>query len=355
MKKIPVAIGGASGMVGREFALLLASHPWFEVVSLTGFSSAGERYEKVWNRKEAALQKAYPLVWKKAEFPAAYKDSYIEDMNIKVLKEKGVQLVFSALQNTKETEDLEQKLAQNGVKEFSNVGCMRMRDTIPLIIAELNPEDMHMVKKQDWYKNKGYIVKNANCTSIGLAPVLYVISKNFGIRTADVVTMQALSGKGDDTYKAEQIIGNVYPFIQGEEEKVCTEPHKIIHNGLFTIRAKCNRVYVQHGHLENLFFETERNTGKNEIISAFSSFDNPIAKYNLPSSPDKFFYVIDREGGPQQLLDANNGNGMAISIGAVKQFSKREFFVAIVSHNLIRGAAGASIQNAELAHAMGYL
>jgi aspartate-semialdehyde dehydrogenase len=355
MGKIPVAVLGASGMVGREFASLLAEHPWFEVVSLNGITTVGENYQKIWEGKEHKLAEAYPLVWKKADFPHKYSGRQIKEMSVDGLKEKQVQVAFSALQNTKATENLEQKLAENGIKVFSNAACMRMWDKIPLVIAEVNPYDIYLAKEQPWYPDGGYVVKNANCTTIGLAPFLHVISRNFGVRSADVVTMQALSGRGDDAYKPEDIIGNTQTFIKGEEEKVSTEPHKIIHNGLFEIRAKCNRVYVQHGHLENVFFETARETGKEEIISAFRNFDNPIAYYNLPSSPDTLFHIVERDGGPQQMLDANNGKGMAISVGDFKQYSKKEFFASLVSHNLIRGAAGASIQNAELACLMGYL
>ena len=353
-EKVKVVIAGASGMVGREFARLLAGHPWFDVASLCGVTTAGKSYEMVWNEKENQLKNAYPLVWKKAVFPEQYRDWQIEYINVRGLREKNVRIAFSALQNTKDTEDLEQKLADNGIKVFSNVGCMRMWEMIPLIIGEVNPLDMHLVEQQPWYKRGGHIVKNANCTTIGLVPFLHVISRNFGLKGIEVVTMQALSGKGDDAYNSEEIIGNTYTFIKGEEDKVATEPHKIMHNGLFEIKVKCNRVYVQNGHLEDVFFETIKETSEEEVKEALRNFRNPLTD-RLPSSPDKLFYVIERDGGPQQKIDVNNGRGMAISVGDFKQYSKKEFFASLVSHNLVRGAAGASIQNAELALSMGYV
>lgn len=346
---VKTAILGASGMVGRKFAKLLLNHPMFDVVSYTGYSTAGRRYREVWDEREARLSGSYGSVWTKEEMPAALEDVVIEMTGPEQIEKKDVKVVFSALDNNPQTEELEKRLAEMGVNVFSNVSCMRLNKEIPLVVAEVNSEDLCLVEEQEPYKKSGgFIVKNANCTTIGLVMALRPIHSLYGLEWISVVTAQALSGKGDNAYENGLMDGNVYPSIDGEEEKVRDETRKILHlNGGVNISATCTRVNVRDGHMGYIRVKTRKKPDLDMLKRYMLAF-NPLVTCHLTSSPENPIIITEEKDRPQPKYDVLNGNGMAVTVGRMDYDSVADLKFVALSHNTIRGAAGSSIQNAEL-------
>ena len=345
-----MALLGATGAVGQRFVQLLSNHPQFELdILAASASSSGERYKDVtfWQLEE--------------EIPRNIGDMNVEALDFERFSETKV--IFSALPSTI-AKDVEENLASMGHYVFSNASTHRMDEDVPLLMADVNPDHIDLVNQQ--IKWPGYIVTNPNCTVCGLATVLAPLSRDFGINSVIASTYQALSGAGYPGVPSLDITGNVLPFIEGEEEKVESECQKIlgklesdgINNAKFEVLASCARVPVRDGHLESVVVELIEDPDIEAIEGVLSDFGmNP--KFDLPSAPENPIIVTSKEDRPQVRFDLYAGSsdrsrGMAVTVGRLRKRGKRLRFFLLV-HNTIRGAAGTSILNAELALARGLL
>jgi len=335
---INVGVLGATGAVGQRFVQLLANHPWFKLTTLTASErSAGKRYEDAVN-------------WRlDSPFPKETGDLIVSPTTVKAVE--NCDLVFSALP-AEHALTLETEIANSGVGVCSNASSHRMDEDVPLMIAEVNPEHASLIDVQR-KKRDGFIVTNPNCSTIMLATALAPLRK-FHFTNINVATMQAISGAGFEGVPAFGIYDNVIPFISGEEEKMAREANKIlgrfngdsITDAPFEVSASCNRVPVIDGHTLNVWINI--NATPAEVIEAFKTWKPPFT--GLPTQPDKTVLYLPEENRPQPRLDRNRGNAMTVSVGRVREGIR---FVAM-GHNTIRGAAGASVLNAELLHSMKY-
>jgi aspartate-semialdehyde dehydrogenase len=337
MAKIKAGVLGATGAVGQRFIDGLKDHPWFELTSLAASErSAGKKYS------EAAK-------WRlESEMPENAADMTVVNVNP---KEVEADVVFSALPSD-EAKRVELEFAAAGFAVASNASAYRMAADVPLLIPECNHEHLGIVKiqqeKRGW-ENGGFLVTNPNCTTIMFTLALKPLMK-FGIKSVQIASMQAVSGAGYEGVPSMAILGNILPYIGGEEEKVEIEPQKIlgtfdgqkIIDADFTVSASCHRVPVMDGHTEALWVAMRDNPTPEEVKEAMLSFDPGLG--DLPTSPKKALVVKDEPDRPQPRLDRKLGNGMSVSVGRIRSGIR---FICM-GHNTVRGAAGASILNAEL-------
>lgn len=348
MKKIKTGILGATGMVGQRFVELLQNHPWFEITELAASErSAGLLY------KEAVAGR-----WKiNSDIPDKMANMKVKGCSANL----DCELVFSAL-DAAVAGPIEGEFAKKGYAVSSNAKNYRMENDVPLLIPEVNPEHLELIKQQKKRNWKGFIVTNPNCTTIGLVIALKPLQQSFGLKKVIMTSMQALSGAGYPGVASLDIIDNVIPFISGEEEKVEIETTKLlgklkdgkVKNANIKASAHCNRVNVQDGHLETVSVELEKKPELNEITKCFENF-NPLKGLKLPSSPGNPIIVKTDNDRPQPRLDRNLENGMATVIGRIRKCNVLDYRFTLLSHNTIRGAAGAAILNAELMKSRGYL
>lgn len=349
MEKIKIGILGATGMVGQRFIQLLEDHPWFEISEL----AASER------SAEKPYEEAVSGRWK-LETPIPSKTA---SMVVKECKpELDCKMVFSAL-DAGIAGSVEEEFARAGYVVSSNSRNHRMDEDVPLLIPEVNAEHTAIIEQQKKkYNGKGYIVTNPNCSTIGLVLAVAPLHKKYGIKRLIVTTMQALSGAGYPGVPSLDILDNVIPFIGGEEGKMESESLKLLgtlEGGRFVfanikISASCNRVNVKDGHLECVSIEMEKKPPRDEIILTLKEF-NPLKELNLPFSPPHPVMVKEEEDRPQPRYDRNLGKGMASIVGRVRECSVLDYKFLILSHNTIRGAAGAAILNAEYLKVKGLL
>ncbi|RLI93728.1 MAG: aspartate-semialdehyde dehydrogenase [Candidatus Altiarchaeales archaeon] len=349
--KIDVGILGATGMVGQRFIQLLEGHKWFNIEEL--FAS------------ERSANKPYKKVAKwylDSDISEDIKDIDVLPLNRDSIRNTSCDLIFSAIPSdiAREVE----ALFAREIPVFSNTKTYRMENDVPLIIPEVNPEHLSLVEiqreKRDW---NGFIVTNPNCTTIGLVIPLKPIMDNFGLEMVNVTTLQALSGAGYSGVPSMAILDNAIPFISGEEEKVETEPLKILGSlrdgkiefAKFEIFASCTRVMVRDGHLESVFVNTKNDFTIDELKEILSNFESEPQRLNLPTAPKRPIVVREEDDRPQPLFDRDSGNGMSVVIGRMRKNKERCVRFFCLSHNTIRGAAGASILNAELAYKKNYL
>jgi aspartate-semialdehyde dehydrogenase len=345
-KKIKVGILGATGSVGQKFIELLADHPWFEISELAASDrSAGKKYQDAVNwvmqtplRKEMA-----------------------EKIVLNCEPNLKSKIVFSAL-DASVAGVIEENFAKAGYVVISNARNHRFDDDVPLMVPEVNPDHLKLVKYQNF--GGGAIVTNPNCSTIGLALALKPLHDNFGIESLNVVTMQAISGGGYPGVPSMDILDNVIPFIGGEEDKMEREPKKILgsFNGKdkidyadMKISAQCNRVSVIDGHTECVQVNLKKKASKEEIINAWNNFAAEPQKLNLPFAPEKPAIYLDGEKYPQPRMHRNLGKGMSVAIGRLREDTLFDYKFVILSHNTVRGAAGGTILIAELMKANGYL
>lgn len=341
---VNVGILGATGMVGQRFIELLADHPKFEITALTASArSAGKRYE------DAATW------YLDTKIPESVKDITVVDTDPR--ETKDLDIVFSALP-ADTAAIVEPKFAKSCIVA-SNASAMRMEPDVPLVIPEVNPEHLDMIEKQK--KNRGwdgFIVTNPNCSTIALTITLKPLYDQFNIKRVYVSTMQAVSGAGYNGVPSMAIIDNLVPFIGGEEEKMETETLQLlgdydgeaVNPASFGVSASCHRVAVVDGHTEAVFIEMEDSFEIDEIKGSMNSFKGLPQKLNLYSAPEKPIVIREEDNRPQPRMDRNADNGMAVTVGRVRKdaaFANSLRYV-LVGHNTIRGAAGASILNAEL-------
>lgn len=336
MEKIRVGVLGATGAVGQRFVELLVGHPVFELKALMAQKEfSGKPYGEVcrWFISRE-MPKAVSLMPVKIGEPES-------------LKNDGVEIVFSAIP-ADIAKILEPKFAMAGYKIFSKAAALRMEKDTPLLVAEINPEKLELLKVQQ--KNRswlGFISTDPNCSTIIMTLVLKPLLDAFGINEVIVSTMQATSGAGYPGVPSLDIIDNVLPYIGGEEDKMEKEPLKIL-DADFKISASCHRVGTTDGHLEDLHISLKNRASVEEIKKVLSDFGKNLKK--LPSSPEKLIIITDDPARPQPKLDRMAGNGMSITVGRLREdpVLKNGVKMNILGHNTIRGAAGQSILNAEL-------
>lgn len=341
MKKIPVAILGATGSVGQKFIELLSNHPWFKISEL----AASEKSE---NKKYKDATK-----WVMTSLLQDDIASLIVKPCKPNLKSK---IVFSALDSSVAGE-IESEFANNGFIVISNAKNHRFDKDVPLVIPEVNYQHLELIKNKN-----GAIITNPNCSTIGMVLALKPLYDAFGIEAVNVVTMQAISGGGYPGVPSLDVLDNVIPFISGEEEKMRTEPLKIfgqlkknyIDFAKIKISAQCNRVSVIDGHLENIQIKFKDKPSKESIISCWKEFKSLPQTLNLPSAPKSPIYYFEEDYLPQPRLNRNLENGMAISIGRLRECEIFDYKFVVLSHNTVRGAAGGTLLIAELMKTQGF-
>jgi aspartate-semialdehyde dehydrogenase len=345
--KHQIGILGATGMVGQLFIQLLENHPWFQITWLAASDrSSGKRYEDAakWRLDTACPERIAKMMISPADPEGAPK------------------IIFAAL-DTDIARELEPRFAAAGCAVVSNSSAFRMHPNVPLVIPEVNADHLHLIEDQEWRKDSGgYIVTNPNCSAIGLVMALKPIEERFGIEQIFVTTMQAVSGAGYPGVPSMDILGNVVPFIKNEEQKMEEETLKLLgslqgeHIVPLAARmsAHCNRVAVEDGHTESVSIKLSRPATREEMLAAWAEFQ-PLKGQDLPTAPAQPVEWIAAEDRPQPRLDKNRGNGMAASVGRLRPCGLLDWKFTVLSHNTIRGAAGAAIVNAELLLSLGKL
>jgi aspartate-semialdehyde dehydrogenase len=345
-KKISCGILGATGSVGQKFVELLQNHPWFEI-SFLGASerSANKKYSQAcqWQMPSHLDEKVAGMTVHACQ--DSLKDSH-----------KNIPLFFSAL-DASCAEELELEYANRGKLVVSNAKNFRMHPEVPLVVPEVNAEHLSLIKKQSQWK--GAIVCNPNCCVVGLVLALKPLEAMFGLEKIQVTSMQAISGAGFNGLGANNIMDNVLPYIEGEEQKVETEPKKIF--GLLKdkevvfksvdIEATCNRVPVTDGHTLCVAFSLSQKASKCEVIKAL---EKHYSSLNLPSSAKQVLHYFDSPYLPQPKLQRDLDDSMSVSIGRLEESKFFDYRFHVVSHNTVRGAAGGAILNAELLYNQGY-
>ena len=342
MKPIPVAVLGATGSVGQRFISLLDSHPWFKVVALAASDrSVGQKFSDAcrWVLNDPMPDYARDMVI----VPAAP-----ESVNAKI--------VFSALHN-EIAKDLEPQFAKAGAAVCSNASSYRQAEDVPLLLPEVNAEHIQLVKIQREQRGwSGCILTNPNCTSTGLTVALKALDDAFGVKKVFAVSLQALSGAGYPGVSSLDIIDNVIPNINGEEEKVEWEPRKMLgklmNNKIdlsdMRFSVHTNRVAVIDGHTVCISVELARPTDPETAEAILRAYAAPESARELPSSPRPVISVRNEADRPQPRLDRLTGKGMTTVVGRLRRDPILDLKFVVLSHNTIRGAAGGSIYNAEL-------
>jgi len=348
-RKFRAGVLGATGTVGQRLVQLLADHPWFELTEVAASErSSGKKYSDAVN-------------WHlESPIPSAAANLVVKGLDPTL----DCDFVFSALDSSV-AGPAEEDFARAGYPVVSNSKNHRMSPDVPLLIPEVNAAHLEAIPVQR--KNRGYgsgfIVTNPNCSTAGLVLVLKPLADAFGLEKMFVVTLQAVSGAGYPGVPSLDILGNVVPFIGGEEEKMEAEPQKLlgrwdgsrfVEAGL-GISAHCNRVPVENGHLECLSISLKKIATLREVREALRNFTVSDELAVLPTAVKNPVVVLEEENRPQPRRDVNAGNGMAAVVGRVRECPLLDIKLTLLSHNLLRGAAGAALLNAELLASRGFL
>ncbi len=336
--KQEVAVLGATGMVGRRLVSLLLHHPRFKVVKVIGSgATVGVSYREVWEQKEKELQQHYGDFWKEYEAPEDIHGMRVSSFD--ELLRSDCELVFSSI--PERAGELEEELIRNGHLVFSNSPYRRFDPDVALVVPEVNGSAVTDAR----------FVKNPNCVTSGLLLVLAPIASTYGLREVVVTTYQSLSGRGDLKYAHDLVVGNVYPLhasSENTEQYIRKEVKKIIGSS-FPISVTCNRTCVQEGHFVEVRIKTNTPIGTTEEAARVLSSFNPLEPLQLHSSPRTPIVILQEKGRPRPVQDANYDGGMAIAVGNLtiedEVFDLRLTFVV---NNLVRGAAGGALLNAEL-------
>jgi aspartate-semialdehyde dehydrogenase len=344
--RIEVGILGATGMVGQHFIKFLQGHPWFDLKWLGASDrSAGKKY------KDA-------MTWHLGVVPDSVSDITVEECK----PGNAPRLLFSAMDAGVAT-DIERAFARAGHVVVSNSRNHRMEDDVPLLVPEINADHLKIIPNQQRARGwKGQIVTNPNCSTIvltmGLAPM-----KQFGIKKLIVTTLQAISGAGYPGVASMDIVGNVIPFIGGEEDKMQQETQKIM--GEFRgdriepldakVSAHCNRVAVVDGHTVTVSVEFSAKPSEADLRNAIDTFRAVPQERSLPSAPPRPVIYMEEANRPQPRKDAERERGMAAFVGRLRTCPVLDYKFVALGHNTIRGAAGAAVLNAELMHSEGML
>jgi aspartate-semialdehyde dehydrogenase len=345
-RKLRAGILGATGTVGQRFIQLLENHPQFEVTALAASDrSQGKSY-------------AEACTWRlPGDIPAGARSLTVEAPRPPL----DCDLVFSSLPGEMARE-VEGDFARAGFPVISNSSAYRMDEDVPLLIPEINHEHLSLLDRQQ-NTNGGFIVTNPNCSTIMLALALAPLHARFRVEAVVVTTMQALSGAGYPGVASLDVNDNVLPFIGGEEEKIETETLKIlgrlgggkIEDAPMVVSAQCNRVNVTDGHMAAVRVKLSQRAQLNDLRDAFASFSSLPQELRLHSAPARPIILRSEADRPQPRLDRDAGGGMSITIGRLKEDAVMDYCFVALSHNTVRGAAGAAILNAELLLATGRL
>jgi aspartate-semialdehyde dehydrogenase len=345
--RISVAVLGATGSVGQRFVQLLENHPWFRLHEVVASErSAGKSYGEAadWRLDSLLPESASPLIVKALGAPLESR------------------LVFSGLDSSVAGE-AEDDYANRGCAVISNSKNHRMDADVPLLLPEINADHLAAIEKQRTHR-RGFIVTNSNCSTMGLALAIAPIERRWGIEQLHVTTMQAVSGAGYNGVSSLAILDNVIPYISGEEEKIETEPRKILGkwdgarfvDAPMRISAQTNRVPTIDGHLMTISLRMrDREFDLASIREALESFEGEPQRLGLPSAPKRPIHFIDAPDRPQPRLDRDREHGMSVSVGRLRPCPLLDIRMVALVHNTIRGAAGAALLNAELLEARGLL
>lgn len=344
MERIDVGVLGATGNVGVRLVRLLQNHPWFRLAEVGASDrSKGEKLGKL-----VADDDGGPLY----EEAAAMVVKSVDD-------EYTSPVLLSALP-TGIAKELEPKLARAGHLVVSNASSHRMDPEVPLIIPEINPDHVALARAQV-EKQGGAIITNPNCVVAGIAMAFHPLHEAFGLEQAVVTTFQAISGAGKPGPSAGDLLDNVIPFIANEEDKLGNECRKILGKVTPTgledagvrVSATCTRVPVAHGHLASVSLAFRRPPRVEEVRELLNGYRGRILQDGLPLAPARPIEVLEGENRPQPRLDRDRGDGMTVTVGRIRPCEVHHIKMMVLSHNLVRGAAGAALLNAELAHARG--
>ena len=345
MKKYPIGILGATGMVGQRYIQLLENHPWFEVTWLAASDrSSGKPYGEAakWRLDTPMPERIAKMIVSPADPEGAPKTIFA-----------SVDAAFAR--------ELEPRFAAAGCAVLSNSSAFRMTPNVPLVIPEINAEHLHLIEEQPSRSaSGGYMVTNPNCSTIGLVMALKPLAERFGIEQIFVSTMQAVSGAGYPGVPSMDILGNVVPYIGSEEEKMEEETLKLLGklegHGVTPLAARitahCNRVAVIDGHTECVSIKLAKPATQEEILAAWAEY-RPLEGKNLPFAPQQPVHYAPQPDRPQPRLDANREKGMAVTVGRLRPCGLLDWKFVVLSHNTVRGAAGATILNAELLASLG--
>lgn len=359
MKKYKVGIIGATGMVGQRLITLLCEHPWFDIsVLAASANSAGKTYEEAVGSRWV-MAAAMPESVKGITVMSAENDA------VKIAE--AADFVFCAVNmNKNDILALEEKLAKCECPVISNNSANRWTPDVPMVVPELNPEHLAVLEyqKKRLGTSRGFIAVKSNCSIQNYVPALHPFKDDFGIKNIAVCTYQAISGAGKTFERWPEMVDNVIPYIGGEEEKSEQEPLKIwgrVENGVIVkaespiITAQCIRVPVTDGHMSATFVNFEKKPSAEEIIARWNSYRGRAQELQLPSAPKKFLHYFEENDRPQTKSERQLENGMAVSIGRLREGALFDYKFVCLSHNTLRGAAGGGVLLAELLCADGYI
>lgn len=355
--KLKVGILGGTGMVGQRFISLLENHPWFEVTTIAASSrSAGKTYEE-----------AVGDNWKMdTPMPEAVKKIVVMNVNDVEKVSAEVDFVFSAVNMTKdEIKKIEEDYAKAETPVVSNNSAHRWTPDVPMVVPEINPEHMKVIEfqKKRLGTTRGFVAVKPNCSIQSYAPVL-TAWKEFEPYEVVATTYQAISGAGKTFKDWPEMVGNIIPYIGGEEEKSEKEPLRIwgkVEDGVIkpaespVITCQCIRVPVLNGHTAAVFVKFRKNPTKEQLIEKLVQFSGEPQKLGLPSAPKQFIQYLEDDNRPQVALDVNYENGMGVSVGRLREDTVYDWKFVGLSHNTVRGAAGGAVLCAELLKAQGYI
>lgn len=346
-------------MVGQRFAVMLAEHPWFEVTVLAASPrSAGKTYKEALGSRWLIDE---PLPEKLADIVVMDATADIDKIS------KSVDFVFCAVDMPKdEIKALEEAYAKAECPVMSNNSAHRFTEDVPMLIPELNDEHAKVIEAQRKRlgTKRGFIAVKSNCSLQSYVPALYPVDKKYKVNDVLVCTYQAISGAGKTFDTWPEMVDNVIPFIGGEEEKSEKEPLKIwgkVENGKIvnasapSFTAQCIRVPVSNGHLAAVFVRFEQKPEKEEILEIWKNFKGRPQELQLPNAPKQFLHYFEEDNMPQTKLHRNLENGMAVSIGRLREDTQYDYKFICLSHNTLRGAAGGAVLMAELLCAEGYI
>lgn len=357
MKKYRVGIIGATGMVGQRFAVLLENHPWFSVTALAASArSAGKTYkEAVGNR------------WRiEKPMPESMADMVIQDASNVAEMAAKVDFVFCAVDMPKdEIRALEESYAKAECPVISNNSAHRGTKDVPMVIPEINADHIEVIadQRKRLGTKRGFIAVKSNCSIQSYVPALHPLKK-WGLKEVLVCTYQAISGAGKTFESWPEMVDNLIPYIGGEEEKSEQEPLKVwgkLENGEIvpaegpSITTQCLRVPVSNGHFAAVFCRFENKPSKEEILEAWKNFSGRAQELELPLAPKQFLHYFEEDNMPQAKLCRDLENGMAVSLGRLREDSQFDYKFVGLSHNTLRGAAGGGVLLAELLCAEGYM
>ena len=357
MKQYKVGVVGATGMVGQRFITLLENHPWFKLTALAASArSAGKTYEDAVGSRWLMKTPMPELVKKMVVLDA----SKVEEVAAQV------DFVFCAVNMKKdEIKALEEAYAKAECPVVSNNSAHRMTQDVPMLVPEINADHLEIIpaQRKRLGTKRGFIAVKSNCSLQSYVPALHPLMKDYSVTKCLVCTYQAISGAGKTFETFPDILDNVIPYIGGEEEKSEQEPlklwghidgDKIVPATAPSITAQCLRVPVSDGHMGAVFVSFDKKPTKEEILKTWKEFHGPAQDLDLPSAPKQFLHYFEEDDRPQPKLDRMIENGMAVSIGRLREDTQYDYKFVCLSHNTLRGAAGGAVLLAELLAVKGY-